>query len=377
MHIVFLSGEYPIWTSGGVGTFIQTFGRLLVREGHLVSVVGPGKDTSEVKLEDQGVQLYRLPGNRSKLPDFWHNSGQINKKLEQLHAERAISIIESAEAGLALLSKKHLAKKIIRLHGGHHFFSEAEKRGIYWRKGWLEKRSFKKADGFIAISQYVKEHTAKYLSYRNQPIEIISLPLNTAKDIPTVAPQEDRILFAGTVCEKKGVRQLIEAFKLVRQKHPRKILDFYGREWFYPNGDSYTEMLKRTYDAKYFENVHFHGSVPRDVLDIKYVQSSFCVFPSHMETQGLVSIEAMLLKKPVIFSKYGPGPETVEHEKTGLLCDVYDVNDIAEKMLWYIENPEEAKKLGENARNVVREKYDSNMILQKNLTFYRQIIARN
>jgi glycosyltransferase involved in cell wall biosynthesis len=376
MHIVFLSGEYPIWTPGGVGTFIQTFGKLLTQEGHLVSVVGPGKDCAEIQLEDQGVRLYRLRKNQSKLPDFWHNASQINKKLEQLQAETPIDIIESAEAGLALLSRKHRAKKIIRLHGGHQFFSEAEKRKINWRKAWLERRSFKKADGFIAISHYVKEHTANYLSYHNKPIAIINLPLNTLVDLPLVAKEKDRILFAGTVCEKKGVRQLIEAFKMVRQKYPEKVLDIYGRDWFYPNGDSYIEMLTKTFDTSYFENVYFHGSVPRDLLDLKYAQAAFCVFPSHMETQGLVSIEAMLLKKPVIFSKYGPGPETIEHGKTGLLCDVYDVNDIAEKMLWYIENPEEAKELGENARKAVLEKYDSDMILQKNLTFYRQIIGK-
>ena len=57
MHIVFLSGEYPLWTSGGVGTFIQTFGRSLVQNGHAVSVVGPGKEKQELQMEDKGVQI--------------------------------------------------------------------------------------------------------------------------------------------------------------------------------------------------------------------------------------------------------------------------------------------------------------------------------
>ena len=55
----------------------------------------------------------------------------------------------------------------------------------------------------------------------------------------------------------------------------------------------------------------------------------------------------------------------------------YDVNDIADKMLWYIENPEEGKQLGEKAHIVVKDKYDSNIILQKNLAFYKQIIGRS
>lgn len=374
MHIVFLSGEYPLWTSGGVGTFIQTFGKALVQKGHHVSVVGMGKDTKEVQLEDEGVQIYRLPKNKSKLPNFLYNAMQLNKRLKELHTAQPISIMEAAEGGLAFLSTKHPAKKIIRLHGGHHFFSEAENRKINWRKGWLEKRSFGKADGFIAISEYVKNHTATYLSYHGRPVKIINLPLDTRKTIPKVEPNTNHILFAGTICEKKGVRQLIEGFQMVRERYPQKQLDLFGREWFYPDGTSYTVKLKETYEAHYFENVHFHGSVPRETLDEKYAAADFCVFPSHMETQGLVSIEAMLLQKPVIFSKYGPGPETVEDQETGLLCDVYDPKDIAEKMIWCIEHPEEAAQLGENARRVVVEKYDSDKIVDKNIVFYGQIL---
>ena len=48
MHIVFLSHEYPFWSPGGVGTFIQILGRALVEEGHQVKVLGPGKDLKEV-----------------------------------------------------------------------------------------------------------------------------------------------------------------------------------------------------------------------------------------------------------------------------------------------------------------------------------------
>ncbi|MEM7086956.1 MAG: glycosyltransferase family 4 protein [Bacteroidota bacterium] len=374
MHIVFLSGEYPLWTSGGVGTFIQTFGRSLMEAGHKVSVVGPGTGKEELKMHDEGIQIYRLPKNNGFLPNFVYNAYQINKKLKQLHKEDPITIIEAAEGGLALLAKSHPAKKVIRLHGGHHFFSEAEKRQINWRKGWLEKRSFTKADGFIAISQYVKDHTSKYLSYGNRPTAIINLPLDTSKQTPLVMIKKDHILFAGTVCEKKGVRQLIEAFKLVRQKYPDKILDIFGREWFYPDGSSYHQMLTEKYDDSYFENVNFHGSISRGELDEKYAEAAFCVFPSHMETQGLVSIEAMLLGKPVIFSKYGPGPETVTHQKTGLLCDVHKPSDIAEKMIWCIEHPNEAAALGETASKWVKTRFDANTILKSNVQFYQSLI---
>ena len=87
------------------------------------------------------------------------------------------------------------------------------------------------------------------------------------------------------------------------------------------------------------------------------------------------SLEAMLLKKPVIFSEYGPGPETISHMETGLLCDVYDPNDISEKMLWCIENPEKAKELGVKGNEVVRKKYEKQFILDKNVEFYKRLLS--
>ncbi|MBX2828654.1 MAG: glycosyltransferase family 4 protein [Flavobacteriaceae bacterium] len=374
MHILFLSGEYPLWTSGGVGTFIQTLGRALVKDGHSVTVLGQGKDKEEVYLEDEGIRIFRLPKNTSKLPNFVFNARQINRKLKIIQKENPISIIESAEGGLALITKKHPAKKVIRLHGGHHFFAEAERRPIHWRKGKLEKMSFKKADGFIAISQYVKQHTQNYLSYGNKPVSIINLPVGIPSEGINASTDPDRILFAGTICEKKGVKELVEAFQIVKEHYPEKHLDLFGREWFYPDGTTFEAEIRNSFPASHFENIHFMGAIPRKELDEKYAKAAFCVFPSHMETQGLVSLEAMALAKPVIFSQYGPGPETIEHGTNGLLCDVYKPSDIAEKMIWCIEHPKKANELGIKGRKTVAEKYDPNKILRQNVSFYKSLL---
>ena len=131
----------------------------------------------------------------------------------------------------------------------------------------------------------------------------------------------------------------------MRQRHPRLELDIFGRDSSV-SGSSYVQSLKDTFDSSWFEHVVFHGAVARHELNMRYAEAACCVFPSHMETQGLVCLEAMLLGRPVIFSKYGPGPETIDHLATGLLCDAYDPADIAAKIVWCIEHPDEARALG-------------------------------
>jgi glycosyltransferase involved in cell wall biosynthesis len=334
MHICFISSEYPIWKSGGVGSFLQTFSRAMVQRGHQISIVGIGETHEELQLNDKGVDIYRLPISKLPVGKFISNTNNINAKIKKLNQKHKIDIVESAEMGLVFINKITSISYSIRLHGGHHFFSEPENRTVNRWQGFKEKLSFKKADGFIAVSEYVKIHTAKYLSYHNKPVEIINYPINTDmfSPNPSITVDANNITFAGTICEKKGIRQLIEAMTILRQQHPDLHLHVYGREWFYKDGSSYTEMLKRKYTSIIEVCVTFHGVIPFNDLPKKYAEAFVCVFPSHMETQGLVAPEAMAMKKPVVFSELGPGPETIENYKTGLLCDPLNVNDIVSKV---------------------------------------------
>lgn len=377
MHICFISSEYPIWKSGGVGSFLQTFGRALVKKGHKVSIVGIGETQEDMKLIDEGVEIYRLPVTTAKFGKFLLNTKRINAKIADINNQFKIDIVESAEMGLVFIKKISSIKYIIRLHGGHHFFAESENRKIHWWQGLKEKMSFKNADGFIAVSDYVKSHTQKYLSFRNKPLATISIPIDTKLFSPIVEITEDanNVTFAGTICEKKGIRQLIEAMGLLVEDYPDLQLHVYGREWFYKNGSSYTEMLKAKYKTIIDKCVTFHGVVPFNDLPKKYAEAFICVFPSHMETQGLVAPEAMAMKKPVVFSELGPGPETITNYKTGLLCNPHNVEDIAEKISWYLENPDKIKSITSNARAFVLKKFNLNTIIDKNIKFYESLSA--
>ena len=75
----------------------------------------------------------------------------------------------------------------------------------------------------------------------------------------------------------------------------------------------------------------------------------------------------------MIFTKYGPGPETITHKENGLLCDVYQPEDIAAQMLWCIHHPEKATHLGKAARKHIQTHFDKNRILEQNIAFYQSL----
>jgi glycosyltransferase involved in cell wall biosynthesis len=376
MHICYLSSEYPLWQNGGLGSFLQTISRQLVLMGHKVTILGIGKADNEVIIDDKGVQIYRLPKPKFSYFKFYQNTKSINIKLAIIHENNPIDIIESPEQGLFLIKKLKGIKYVIRLHGGHHFFAEGENRSINFFHGLKERWSFKKADAFIAVSNYVKEHTSKYLSFNEKPLEVINYPINLElfKPMPEVQIEPFNITFAGTVCEKKGVRQLIEAMPMVINKFPKARLHIYGRDWFDYNNQSYIEILKVQYPQIINQCVIFHGSVPFDEIPKCYAKAQICVFPSHVETQGLVAPEAMAMGKLVVFSELGPGKETVKHKETGLLCNPHDPKSIAEQIVWGLNNPDLNHKLVSEALLFAKSKFSLLKIANRNISFYDELI---
>jgi glycosyltransferase involved in cell wall biosynthesis len=384
MHICFITNEYPKegYPHGGIGTFVQTFTKDLIKAGHQVSVVGINNytDTDEQNLHS-GLSIYRLKPKRIKGLTWFFNSRVISQKIKEIHSKSPIDIVEATELGLAFISKTTDIKYIIRLHGGHHFFAESENRGINTWKGFQEKRSFKRADGFIAVSKYVKSHTAKYLSYHNKPITIIknAINLEVFKPIHNIKVKENTLLFAGTVCEKKGAAQLIKAMPKVLEYNPSIELYIYGRDWYFSDGSSYIDYLRKTIIPKLNideSSIHFKGAVPLKTLSEKYASAEVCVFPSLMETQGLVAPEAMAMKKMVIFSECGPGPETINHMETGLLCNPYSSDDISDKIIWALQHKEKCKIIANAGRAYVLKEFNSHTITKFNINYYTSIVNR-
>ncbi len=379
MHICFVTNEYPKQghPHGGVGSFVKTMAQHLVRQGIDVSVVGVNYTRSSETTTDHGVNIYRLSNAKFKGLTWWLRARAISKKLREIHKIQPFSVVETAELGLAYIDKIPGVRYVIRLHGGHHFFAEAENRGINWWKGYQEIKSFARADAFVAVSDYVRLHTQKYLSFHNKPVALIRYPLDTQLFQPIAIPVvTQRIVFAGTVCEKKGVRQLIQAFGLVKKEFPDATLEIYGRDWFFPNGSSYMKMLQKEEISRlgvWKDDVHLHGAVAHTELPKHYAAAAVCVFPSHMETQGLVAPEAMLMEKAVVFTKMGPGPETIAHGQTGLLCDPRDPKDIARWIGWVLSNPDAALDMGRKARQKALQTYGLDTIGTQNLAFYRSL----
>ncbi len=258
MRVAFLCSEYPPHRGGGIGTFTQALGRALVQRGVTVDVVGIYPIEEDVKEDDHGVRVWRLAGARMRFTRFLRNGWKLTRKLRELTEERGLELVEGQENAFAALGRLPGVKKVIRMHGGHHFFSVTlGRKPAAWR-GWQERRSFAQADALCAVSRYVAETTRDLLGLGERPIEILPNFVDTDVFRPRaeIPEEEGLMVLAGTVCEKKGIRHLIEAMPAILASCPGARLVVAGRDQSDPAaGGSFTEYLKRQMQPEARERV--------------------------------------------------------------------------------------------------------------------------
>ena len=378
MHICFISSEYPVFElpHGGVGTFIRNLGYKLVENNIQVSVIRMWDEPKSLTIDDNGVKVYLFSKKIKFVPDFYSCALEINKVVKQIHKTQKIDIIETPELGLAFINKIENIKYIIRMHGGHHFFTNSENRKKEWRKVWQEKKSFKKVDHILAVSKYVADTTVKLLKI-DKSVTVLYNPIDMNRfyqaDYNKI--EKHSIFFGGTIIEKKGIRQLIQSLEYLIDDFPDLKLYIAGRDAIIPGTNiSYRPILEKEISKKMAKHIHFLGTIPNFDMPNQIEKANVCCYPSHMEAMPLAWLEVLAMGKTFIGSKTGPGPEAVQDGITGLLVDPYDPIDIAEKIRFVFENPIMAKQLGERARIQMIKEFDVAVMVDKNIQFYKSIL---
>ena len=378
MHICFLTSEYPKKgeAHGGIGTFVKFLAEKLINKGYSITVLGINKKASLEYVIENNIHIYRLPKSKWKFAKFYQHKTRILQKLEGIHKENPVDIVEGSELSFAFFPKKTSYKKLIRLHGGHHFFAiELNKKPAFWR-GFQEKKSFKKANFFVAVSNYVGNQTQKYLNL-DFKFETIynTIDVNKFKN-SNIKTIKNSLLFIGTICEKKGIKELVKAIPLIKKQIPNVTLKIIGRDWKFKDGSSYKEYLKSFISDNIKENINIIGVVPNNEISKHIEEANVCVFPSHMESFGLTVIESLIMEKVVIASNIKPFKEIKEPNDSLILLENLTPQEIAKKVIYAIQNEDSFKDKKINSRKNILYKFNEDKIVNENIELYQKITKR-
>src|SRR5262249_25142082 len=148
--------------------------------------------------------------------------------LRRLHEVHPIDILEGGEMDVAVLNQSLPgAKVVLRMHGGPSFFATGSRMQLV-----KERWAHHVADQLCAVGYCVADGTRRLLGLGSQPIEVIWNPVdvNAFAPGPTDLEEDGLIVFAGSIVERKGIRQLVEAMPSIVAEAPKARLEVYGGE---------------------------------------------------------------------------------------------------------------------------------------------------
>jgi len=197
----------------------------------------------------------------------------------------------------------------------------------------------------------------------------------TLKEKYGLLSREILVGMVGLLVERKGFHLFIEAVNKILEKLTKSTKFFIiGDSW--QKKSLYKEYLVHMVKkGRLRDEVFFTGrksNIPEILEDLDIV-----VHASIEEDSLPTSIlEAMAMEKVVIASKIGGVPEIIDDMKNGILFTPGDVEELATKMLWAINNYEKVKILGVKAREKVIKKFREDVKRKKILKLYNSLVKK-
>jgi len=216
---------------------------------------------------------------------------------------------------------------------------------------------------YIVLTEFAKQ---KFLSGGLPPEKIFVKPNFVDPDPGQRTGDGEYAIFAGRLSPERRVSQLLQSWKHLKTRIPLVIV----------GGGGQLEQLEQKAKSENLDMVRFTGFLPHDQTMETIRGARFLIFSSEWyETFGLTMIEAFACGVPVICSRMGAMQEIVDDKRTGLHFTPGDCQDLAEKVEWAWNHPDEIRQMGKAARREYEEKYTAESNYPRMMEIYQRAIA--
>ena len=351
--------------SGGIETFIH--GLLEKLDGSQIVILASSQEGDSVfdkKLNHKyGVIVYR---DRAKI--LLPTPRVISKAKSIMREHQATTIWFGAAAPLALMApnlRRVGAKRIVALTHGHE---------VWWAKlpifNLAMRRIGNSCDVLTYLGPYTKSAIAKSVGKKTSLVQIapgisteLFQPGNKPADLVAKYQIGNRptLLCVGRLVHRKGQDRLIEAMAKIKEEVPGALLLLVG------SGPREVHLRKLISKFGLENDVQLLGRITYDQLPKHFLLGDVFVSPSRsrlagleVEGLGIVYLEASASGLPVIAGNSGGAPDAVLENKTGLVVDGTNIDEIAEACISLLANPTLAKEFGNAGRTWAVENWNWN-----------------
>jgi glycogen(starch) synthase len=389
LSVMMFTWEFPPRVIGGISPHVFFLSKSLAKSGVKVYVVTcdfPGAPAHEVI---DGVEVYRVDSYKNPAPDFatWvylmnlnmqkEAAAIVNKladKIDVFHAHDWL--VATAGIGLKHVFRKPLfatmhSTEIGRRDGLH---TDTEKM-IHETEAWLTYEAWK----VICCSDYMVSHVRWAFGLPEDKLIMIPNGVNInvydkiESDLESfrarfALPEEKIVLYVGRLVYEKGIHVLINAVPKVLEKVNAKFI-------IVGSGYMKDQLLNIVRSMSLEHKVLFLGFADDETLLRLQKCADVSVVPSLFEPFGIVALEAMAAKSPVVVSDTGGLSEIVKHNVTGFKAYPNNPESLAWGITKILLDENYRNYIRENAYKQVQDKYDWEKIALQTKAMYQAVLG--
>ena len=333
------------------------------KKGYGVVVTGPNKEGID-RIEALGAKFIEVPVNKNGLNPFADIAYCLNLRriMKQEKADAIMGytikpVIYGSIAGWLVGVKKRTA---MVTGAGYLFASRSLKARIIrlisfvlYRIGLgaAQKVIFQNVDD---LNEFVEHGLVK----KEKCHVVNGSGVNMTKFTPSDYPKIPTFFFLGRLVNAKGGMDFVKAAKIVKESYSKSRFIILGKiDKTLPDAITEKDIMPYVNDG----TVELFPET--DNIAQYYAMSSVFVLPTaYREGAPRVILEALASARAII-TTFTPGcKETVKDGVNGFFVDIHSPKDCAEKMMHFIEHPEDVEKMGKESLELCKNKYEISII---------------
>jgi glycogen synthase len=401
VKVLMLSWEFPPHNVGGLGKHVTELVPALARAGVEVHLLTPrfaggvGEEVFEANAAHPGQTVHPITVHRVEPPgadmaDFFTGAWRTNVSLEE-HGKKLIEqgsfdLIHAHDWLVAFsaipLKQTYKMPMLATIHATEHGRNRGRLQGempraIHNVEWWLAYEAWR----VVACSDFMAREIATVFHAPADKIDVVPNGVDTSpfdcidgEELTEfrrrfALDDEEIIFYVGRVVHEKGVHLLVEAMPRILAQRPSAKLVVAGTGGSLAYARSLADQLGLGGKAL------FTGFISDEDRNRLFRVANVAAFPSLYEPFGIVALEAMAARTPVIAADVGGLSEVVENHETGLQIYTDSLDSLTWGVLHTLNNPDWARQRAENAYRVVRERFNWDAIAASTIAVYERIIA--
>ena len=273
---------------------------------------------------------------------------------------------------------------VMHFHGPWALESKAEGGGRLSTcvKLAIEKLVYKRANGFIVLSEAFRQVLHKTYNVPLEKIFIVSggidtkefdvnLSISQAREKLGLPQDRQIILCVRRLVQRMGLENLISAIALVKRQHPDVLLLIAGK------GAIAGALRSQIQELQLENHVQLLGFVPDHDLPMAYRAAELSIVPTiSLEGFGLIVIESLAAGTPVLGTPIGGIPEILQPFESDLILEGSTTEQVAKGLIEALSG-QRKMPTSEACQTYVRQNYDWNVIARQIKSVYQEVIQNH